>query len=61
MIYPMVPFLVTLKTLNLDFKVLNVLCAQLTRVLFAIAMFLFQLLLVLFSFQLQLQLFHKLF
>jgi len=49
MIYPMVPFPVTLSDLNLDFKVtvifrpidaLNVLCAQLTRDLFAIAKFL---------------------
>jgi len=48
MIYPMVPFVI-LSDLNLDFKVsvifrpidaLNVLCAQLTRDLFALANFL---------------------
>jgi len=50
MIYPMFPFPVTLSDLSLDFKVtvifrpidaLNVLCAQPTRGLFAIAKFLF--------------------
>jgi len=49
MIYPMVPF-VTLSDLDLDFKVgvifrpidaLNIVCAQPTRNLFAIAKFLF--------------------
>jgi len=45
MIYPMVLFPVTLSDLNVHFKVtvyaLDVLCAQLTRNLFAIAKFLY--------------------